>query len=816
MRILLAVFLNLFLSFSCISQVTKAPAYPLITHDPYFSIWSTSDTLTEATTSHWTGTDHALSGFVKVDGKTYRFLGKDRLTYKSLLPCGDEADANFKYVESKPGEDWIAAGFEDSSWKQGQAPFGNNLDASKTLWKTKDIWARRNFDFNEAKNQGFALRIQHDDNTEVWINGEQVYFKKGRTNRYIYVPLKRSLIQNLKSTGNVIAIHVENARGASYLDAGISKGPLSIENPPLTAQQISLNISATQSTYNFLCGKVDLKVTFTSPLLANDLDLVSRPISYISYNVKSNDGMQHDVDLFFGASSNISVNMPSQEVKAEKSISGSLNYTKVGSIEQPVLKKRGDDLRIDWGYLYVAVPERFGAKQSIYPTSSINPFNIVSTKDSISGRQLTLGTIIPIGKVGSSDKSFYTLLGYDDAYPIEYFGKNLRPWWNKKGINEFTSLLNKSSDEYESILRRCTDFDSKLFKEAVSAGGEKYAELCVIAYRQSMAAHKLVESPQKEILFLSKENASNGSINTVDITYPSAPMFLYYNPTLLRGMLNGIFYYTESGKWKKPFPAHDLGTYPLANGQTYKEDMPVEESGNMLILTAAIAKAEGDADYAKLHWQSLTTWAEYLKKEGFDPTNQLSTDDFSGHLARNSNLSIKAILGLRSYAMLAEMIGEKAVAVSYKNISTEMALKWEKMADAGNHYALTFDNKNTWSQKYNLVWDKLLGFNIFPQRIVEKEIPYYLLQQNKYGLPLDSRKTYTKSDWILWTATMATDRNDFESLVSPVHKFLTETSGRVPLSDWHETTTGKNVAFKARSVVGGYYIKMLEKKFLNQ
>lgn len=653
----------------------RAPAYPLITIDPYTSCWSAGDYLYDNHTTHWTGQQFPLVGALRVDGKTYRFMGIDTPTNS----------------------------------------FETNFGAE----------------------------------------------------RYLSTP----------------------------------------------AVQKSADVQAMQTIYEFACGPVGLTLTFTAPLFLDNLDLISRPVNYITYETRSLDGAAHDVQIYFEASPACAVNTADQESIGNGYRKNSLLFVRTGSKEQNVLQRKGDQIKIDWGYFYLCAPDA-GSSQSVGSAMAMR--KAFATGGKLDGKiaaadNANIAVARSLGRTAKAEGM--VMAGFDDIYSIQYFKTNLRPYWNRKGDNSIEQQFALAAKDYAALSKKCVEFDRELMETATRKGGRKYAELCALAYRQSIAAHKLVEAPNGDLMLLSKENASNGSIGTVDITYPSAPLLLYYNPELCKALMNHIFYYSESGKWEKPFPAHDIGTYPQANGQTYKHDMPVEESGNMLVLTAAVAASEGNAEYARKHWKELTRWAEYLVENGLDPDNQLCTDDFAGHFAHNANLSIKAIMGIASYGYCARLLGMEEVADRYFAKAREMAGKWMKMADDGDHYKLTFDKSGTWSQKYNLVWDKLLGFGIFPESVAQKELAYYLGKQNKYGLPLDSRRQWTKADWIIWSATLAKDQKTFEAFVTPIWDFMDQTVLRVPMSDWYKSDVPAHVIFKARAVVGGYWIKMLEGKY---
>lgn len=668
------------------TPVLRPPAVPLVAHDPYFSIWSPADRLTDAATVHWTGRPHPMTSLIRMDGDTARLMGA--------------------------------------------------------------------------------------------------------------------------TPANIAAL-----------------------------PQTSVTVRPTHTIYTFANARVKVELTFMTPSLPSDLDVLSRPVTYITWNVASADGKPHQTQIYFDCGADIAVNTTDQSVQLDYPKVDGLAVARVGTTEQAVLARRGDDVRIDWGYGYLAAPTGGGAivaggtggrlrggftSSGTIPTSgpAAGPPAGPAAGDSISpapasaGRH-TMAAAWDLGAVGPQGATRYAMLAYDDIKSIRYFSNDLAAYWRRNGATMETMLRTAAHDR-DALEVKTRAFDADLQRDLELAGGAKYAAIAMLAYRQTLAATKLVADANGDALLFPKENFSNGCIATVDVIYPMAPQFLLFGPALAKALAVSNLDYASGPRWKFPFAPHDLGTYPHATGQVYgggerTEDnqMPVEETGNMLILVGAIAKMEGNADFAGRYWPVLTKWAEYLRDKGFDPENQLSTDDFAGHLAHNVNLSAKAIIALGAYAQLSGLRGDKALAAEYRTLAEQFARRWATEADAGDHFRLAFDQPDTWSQKYNLVWDRLLGLNLFPAAVARKEMAFYRRLQGRYGLALDNRRLYTKLDWITWTATLTGSRADFEALVAPVFDFLNATPHRVPMTDWYWTHDATKTGFQARSVVGGVFLRLL-------
>jgi hypothetical protein len=662
------------------AQQHRPPAVPLVVNDPYFSIWSMADHLTDVQTKHWSEAGQPLTGLIRIDGHLYRWMG--------TMPRG--------------------------------------------------------------------------------------YF------------------------------------GVSSADA---------------MQQTSLELTPLHTRYQFSASGIQLEVSFFSPLFPRDLDVMSRPVTYLSWSAVSTDAKSHEVELLLDVDANIAVNEGTQPVTWGRTHAHNVALLNVGSRDQAVLHQSGDRMRIDWGYFHLGIPDQYASSSSLSYDSmakfaadgSLPDADDLGMPRAAGGRDrpIHLAVAFALGKVGDRAVTRHVLLAYTEGYAIEYLGRKLRPYWQRDGMSEAEMLATAEAD-YVSLEERGLKFDDDLMMKMEKIGGADYRYLTSLAFRQTIAAHKLVADVDGQPMLFSKENDSNGCIDTVDVTYPSSPFFLYFNPKLLEAQLEPLMRYAALKRWRFPFAPHDLGTFPLANGQVYgggeltaDNQMPVEESGNLLIMIAALGRAEGNWDFARRYMPQLTQWASYLEDKGLDPENQLSTDDFAGHLAHNSNLSIKAIEALGAFAEIAEGTGDNQLAKRYMAVARSLPPKWGSLAREDDHYKLAFDQRGTWSQKYNLVWDQILDLHLFPASVAQTEWIFYQKQMRMYGLPLDNRKTITKLDWELWTASLSKDPRQFSTLVHDIVRWSDESSSRVPLTDYYDTVDGKQIHFQARSVVGGIFIKAL-------
>jgi len=238
--------------------------------------------------------------------------------------------------------------------------------------------------------------------------------------------------------------------------------------------------------------------------------------------------------------------------------------------------------------------------------------------------------------------------------------------------------------------------------------------------------------------------------------------------------------------------------------------MPIEETGNLLLMIAYVAKATGNMDFVyPQYWDLLTEWANYLVNTLPDPGDQLCTDDFEGPTPHDANLAVKGIIAIDSFSILNQMLGNQSGVEYYHDIAFGYAKAWMAMAnpDSKDHYRLEYD-KPGWSLKYNLLYQYLLKLHTFPSEVFNTELSFYAANLSTYGIPLDNRHDYTKLDWESWVAAMYSDKSELQAFMDSLYNFANETPNRVPLSDWYHTTDAWQAGFQARPVVGGVFAAM--------
>lgn len=479
------------------------------------------------------------------------FAEESGILVEGIAPVSNEKEWIGKYTTEQPEEGWEMAAFNDSTWAQGSAAFGTEGGPSVgTPWNTNRLWIRRevSFDPSLVKNRQLFVRYSYNDGMQLLINGKELVRTGTKARNDVKVQIPDSILETMKDGKALFAARCVNWGGTSFADFGLY-GELK------EAGQKSVDVQATQTHYIFDCGDVELKLTFTAPYLLDDLELLSRPVNYISYQAKALDGKEHDVAIYFEMD-------PHKAFRAGQSTE---MYEKDGWVMMKT-GRENQKLWVDklkdapaWGYFYLGAKENVTCAQGDAAEMRAHFMKEGDLKEMRRSNEKRYAAIAQKLEMNSEFPQ-HLIAAFDGLYTMAYFGEDLRPYWNKDGDKTIEGLYEDAEKVYKETMARCYAFDRQLMENACRVGGKEYAELCASAYRQAVSSFQMSKNSSDELLYFTT------LVGSLDIYYAASPLFLCYNPNLLKAMLNPFFYYSESGKWNKPFPAHDLGGYPFVNG----------------------------------------------------------------------------------------------------------------------------------------------------------------------------------------------------------------------------------------------------------
>ena len=568
-------------------------------------------------------------------------------------------------------------------------------------------------------------------------------------------------------------------------------------------EQKSVCTSAFFTEYTFESKAISLTVKFWTPLFVDDLIMLSTPCSFVECTYNNIDKDAHSVRIDISLDCEFCYDRKKKPIKKEIRHHNTIDYAQMGRKKQKPLYRSGDGVSADWGYFCIQGDE--------------------VSSDSASLNGISAGAFI-------RDKAVF-VIAYDDVKSIEYMGKKYDGYYKTK-FYDIGNAIEYCVTNYDSLYEKALEWNDRIYNDATYFSTD-YADMISCAYRQVLAGHKLFENDNGDLLYFSKECHSNGCINTVDVSYPAIPFFLIYKPELVKGMMTGIFEFASTDAWKYDFAPHDIGTYPIANGQiygqykifenqfakrrmylhkrnayNYKSQMPVEECGNMLIMAYSYFVYSGDDSVIKDNYAMLEKWAKFLVNAGIELENQLCTDDFAGHSEKNINLAIKEIMGIGAFSKICDALG---IENDYFSTAQKYADNLIKYALADGTLPFALNQKDTWSLKYNLVWDRLFSFNLFSKDLYMAESKKYLSKLDTYGVPLDYRKSFTKTDWMLWAAMLDDSGESVSAFSEAINKYLADTDDVACFSDWINTDKPKHEGFNHRTVQGGLWMPVLFK-----
>jgi hypothetical protein len=611
--------------------------------------------------------------------------------------------------------------------------------------------------------------------------------------------------------------------GTSYAFAGDP----SVGDTVAALEQTHLALTATRSVFTLQSSSVQITLEYLSPIEPGHLQRQSIPMAWVLVTARSIDGASHDVSLYLDVTGEWLSGDPSQPFTwAPVSVpyrDGALQAWTM-QLSQPQILTEIDD-RAQWGMIILATPQIPGLSYQSGPsgtvrTQFVDQGVLLDTDDtsdtSIGGNGYpSFGFALDLGPVGSQPQTRQFSVGHVRTPLVSYLGTPLQPLWTEY-FPDWQQMLAFFHADIAGARQRANTLDAKVSADAKAAGGVEYEALCVLSLRQAYGGTELALGPDNTPWAFLKEISSDGDISTVDVIFPASPVWIYLDRQYLSLLLRPVFAYAASGQWTAQFAPHDLGLYPTASGYLHvgAEQMPIEESGNMIIMAAAYARAAPGTTalvYLQANYRWLKRWADYLVAVLPNPGRQNQTDDFAGKIAHSVNLALKGIVGVAAMGQIAEACGEHSDAIHFRAKADEFIAYWltHSGARGHSHLGLTYRRKRAWGNTYNAYPDALLGTGLVPDSVAAEQAAFYHTKTNRLGLPLQTPHRYGKTDWQMWLAAWLRRYPISQELIAREYRYANTTHTRVPFCDLYDTISGDQVfgaqGFQARPVQGGIF-----------
>ncbi|KAI9742389.1 MAG: hypothetical protein M1818_003922 [Claussenomyces sp. TS43310] len=605
------------------------------------------------------------------------------------------------------------------------------------------------------------------------------------------------------------------------------------------AKVISATYTSTHTTFILSAGDVDFSIVFLSPVNAKDYVRQSLPFSYLTVSVLNLVHRPSNIQLY----SDIDDTWNGQNTKYPHSSSwkattvDSTSIWQIDTLDAKEYSQGGPNGQMAlWGATLYATKSSSASKLTMGagPSSAVrsnfmrngnlSALRVASwALDSVTAFVHDLGTIV-------SPVNVTFALGYYRDCDVKYMD-TCRVAYYKSRYPDPISAVKFFLDDYNTALVQSLDLDSSIEERAIAAAGPRYADLVALSTRQTMGGIDLTlpaDLNTTDFMVFMKEISSDGNVNTIvrfinhlyyqhansghqDVIFPSSPQFYMLDPEYIRYLLEPVLQYLATDRWTRPFAIHDIGSnYPIADGhdKLIEEDMPVEESGNLLILAYMYSTAAGNTTWAERYRYIFQGYADYLVEYGLYPARQLSTVDPAGPQANQTNLAIKAAVALNAFGVMTGLVNYSSIGIEFARRIYNDGLGTDA---AKTHFLSQYGHESSWTTPFNLFPDRWLKLNTFDSSAYEMQSSFYKTVRATAGVPLDSALHFTSTQWDLWAG--ATSSNvTMGAFVHDIWAYVTNGLNADPFGDRFFVSKpeipGKAFGNRARPVVGGHWCAM--------